>query len=294
MSILATILSVILGLAINECSDLSPWAAEKVVRWSARLRYGDHERAAIRAEELAALIKERPGNLFKLITALCFAAAAIPAWTRRVAAALDLSTPVLSADGIVVLKRTAGLATVLATGAVVAMTALTDLSPTASTPPDSLAAAAAKYLSGLGDLRVAVGTYHASVDIPMAFPPMQMVITGFKATGSAQAIVRLGKTTKQDLRVSGNAVRLVIAPPTMTHAVLNLNDSYYVCSYGIRCPSGEVLRSPSVNQVAEEDIYERAEQDPALLSSAEASVRSVLTRRLEGYGFHTVDIEFRS
>ena len=63
----------------------SPWAARKLVRWSAHLRYTDPERASVRAEELAALIEKRPGNLFKLITATLFAVTAIRvAATRRV------------------------------------------------------------------------------------------------------------------------------------------------------------------------------------------------------------------
>jgi hypothetical protein len=72
------ILSVLLGLAVNECCEVSPWAAKKIARWSARLRYDDPERAEIRSEELVALIEDRPGKLLKLITALCFAAAADP------------------------------------------------------------------------------------------------------------------------------------------------------------------------------------------------------------------------
>ena len=83
MTILAIIWGILSGLAINEFSDLSPWAARKIVRWSARVRYTDPGRAKARSEELAALIDARPGKLFKLITALCFAAAAIRAWTAR-------------------------------------------------------------------------------------------------------------------------------------------------------------------------------------------------------------------
>lgn len=72
------LMSVALGLAVNECCDVSPWLAGKVVRWSARRRYaGDPARAAIRAEELTALLDARPGKLFKLTTALGFAGSAI-------------------------------------------------------------------------------------------------------------------------------------------------------------------------------------------------------------------------
>ncbi|MGH3803278.1 MAG: hypothetical protein ACRDTD_24735, partial [Pseudonocardiaceae bacterium] len=49
----------------------SPWLAQKLVRWAARVRY------PTRVEELSALIAERPGKLFKLVTASGFACAAL-------------------------------------------------------------------------------------------------------------------------------------------------------------------------------------------------------------------------
>jgi hypothetical protein len=67
---------IFIGLAVNECCDVSPWAARKVVRWSAHRRYPP-SRAAVRAEELAAYVDDCPGNVLKLITALCFATVAI-------------------------------------------------------------------------------------------------------------------------------------------------------------------------------------------------------------------------
>jgi hypothetical protein len=66
--------AVILGLLVNEATDLCPWVAARLVRWAARLRYLDApERAAIRSEELARLVHDRPGKLIKLFTALGFA-----------------------------------------------------------------------------------------------------------------------------------------------------------------------------------------------------------------------------
>lgn len=62
---------VVLGLVINECGELSPWLARKLIRWAARVRY------PTRVEELTALIAERPGKLFKLVTASGFACAAL-------------------------------------------------------------------------------------------------------------------------------------------------------------------------------------------------------------------------
>ncbi len=61
----------------NELCDFSPWCARKLVRWSAFRRYANPGRAEMRAEELAAVIDARPGNLLKLITAAGFAAAAV-------------------------------------------------------------------------------------------------------------------------------------------------------------------------------------------------------------------------
>ncbi len=77
MSAGEVLFAVVSGLAVNECCDISPWAARKLVVWSARHRYYDQARADTRAEELTRLIDDRPGKLFKLITALGFAAAAI-------------------------------------------------------------------------------------------------------------------------------------------------------------------------------------------------------------------------
>lgn len=107
MSALAVIISVILGLIVNECTAVSPWAAQKIVRWSARLRYDDPKRAEIRGEELAALIKMRPGNLFKLITALCFVATALRVWIIRAATGVFTSVPTISTDGTAILKKVA-------------------------------------------------------------------------------------------------------------------------------------------------------------------------------------------
>ncbi|MGA8520773.1 MAG: hypothetical protein WB735_22150, partial [Pseudonocardiaceae bacterium] len=67
----------------NECCDVSSWAARKLICWSAHRHYAPPSRAEVRAEELAAYIDDCPGKLFKLITALAFAGAAIV--TRKVA-----------------------------------------------------------------------------------------------------------------------------------------------------------------------------------------------------------------
>jgi RNA polymerase sigma factor (sigma-70 family) len=69
------ILGILTSLIAGEISGVSPWCAKKLARWSALRRYAENpERAAIRAEELAALIESRPGNILKLLTALGFAA----------------------------------------------------------------------------------------------------------------------------------------------------------------------------------------------------------------------------
>jgi hypothetical protein len=58
------LLGIVAGLLTNELCDFSPWCARKIVRWSAFRRYADPGRAEMRADELAAVINDRPGNLF--------------------------------------------------------------------------------------------------------------------------------------------------------------------------------------------------------------------------------------
>ena len=80
------LLGIVTGLLANELFEFSPWCARKLVRWSAFRRYTDPDRAEMRAEELTALINDRPGKLFKLITAVCFAADAVIVCSRRAVA----------------------------------------------------------------------------------------------------------------------------------------------------------------------------------------------------------------
>ncbi|HLM89533.1 MAG TPA: hypothetical protein VK284_10990 [Streptosporangiaceae bacterium] len=79
----ALIFSIVLGLFVNECCEVSPWLADKLVRRSARLRYEDPARSEERAEELAAYIKDRPGKIFKLLSALHFLGVALACRARR-------------------------------------------------------------------------------------------------------------------------------------------------------------------------------------------------------------------
>jgi hypothetical protein len=80
------LLGIVSGLLANELCEFSPWCARKLVRWSAFRRYANPGRAEMRAEELAAVIDARPGNLFKLITAAGFAATAVVLSARRAVA----------------------------------------------------------------------------------------------------------------------------------------------------------------------------------------------------------------
>jgi mycothiol system anti-sigma-R factor len=82
--VIADILIAAAGILLaNEACELSPWCARKLVHWSACRRYTDPARAEARAEELAALINERPGNILKLVTASCFASGAVVTVSRR-------------------------------------------------------------------------------------------------------------------------------------------------------------------------------------------------------------------
>jgi hypothetical protein len=77
------LLAIVGGLIANELCEFSPWCARKLVRWSAFRRYTDPGRAEMRAEELTAVIDDRPGNLFKLITAVSFAVGAVGKYRYR-------------------------------------------------------------------------------------------------------------------------------------------------------------------------------------------------------------------
>lgn len=85
------LLALIIGLVGNECCDVSPWLARKLIRWSAHRHYAPPSHAELRAEELTAYINDCPGRLFKLLTALGFAAKAIV--TRKVSPGFAQPTP---------------------------------------------------------------------------------------------------------------------------------------------------------------------------------------------------------
>lgn len=84
--VISVVVSIVTGLLVNEFCEISPWCAHRLVRWAAFRRYADRGRAEMRAEEWLALINDRPGKLFKLITALSFAGAAAVDSGRRVIA----------------------------------------------------------------------------------------------------------------------------------------------------------------------------------------------------------------
>jgi hypothetical protein len=66
--------ALVVGLLGRLVLRVSPRVGVRLVRWAAGLRYrGDPERAALRAEELAGLVDDRPGRLLKLLTGLGFA-----------------------------------------------------------------------------------------------------------------------------------------------------------------------------------------------------------------------------
>ncbi|MEU6778573.1 hypothetical protein ABZ912_05170 [Nonomuraea angiospora] len=84
------VVMLIIGVLVAEGSEVAPWLAKRLVRWSAHIRHLDARRAEVRAEEWAAVIESRPGKLFKLITALLFTLQAGAAWGSRLPKWLQL------------------------------------------------------------------------------------------------------------------------------------------------------------------------------------------------------------
>jgi len=62
----------VVGLLVVESYQTTPWLADKLMRWSVRLRYADNpERGKVRGEELTSLLEDLP-TLFKFPTACGF------------------------------------------------------------------------------------------------------------------------------------------------------------------------------------------------------------------------------
>jgi hypothetical protein len=70
--IFLAVVTAVVGLLVMESYQTTPWLADRVIKWSVRLRYADSpERAQVRGEELIALLGDLP-TLFKLPTAGAF------------------------------------------------------------------------------------------------------------------------------------------------------------------------------------------------------------------------------
>ncbi|MGW5412470.1 hypothetical protein [Actinomadura geliboluensis] len=83
MTLLDFGLAVAAGILATECTDIAPWCAVRLARWAACRRYADDpERAALRAAELESVLVMRPTRILKLMTALAFAADAVPTSRR--------------------------------------------------------------------------------------------------------------------------------------------------------------------------------------------------------------------
>ena len=70
MSAKDVLLCVIIPLLIAELGPWCGWLAERLLKWGAALRYGDGDRAAVRAEEWSGHLCEIPGQLSKLVYSL--------------------------------------------------------------------------------------------------------------------------------------------------------------------------------------------------------------------------------
>ncbi len=105
MSTTEIIIGIVAGLVVNEFYDISPWAARKIVIWSARARYGRSPRAEVRAEEFAAVIDSRPGKLLKLVTALAFACGATAVRAHQIVLLLRLNIELTNRTADIALKR---------------------------------------------------------------------------------------------------------------------------------------------------------------------------------------------
>lgn len=127
------------GLLSNELFQLSGWVAQKLVHWSARLIYEDPERSNIRAEELARLIEDRPGQLLKLIAAFVWVLVAVKVWAARAVSGMRIADISASGTAAARVTTTASLITVMATAAAAASFFVARPQPTIAPSSASLA-----------------------------------------------------------------------------------------------------------------------------------------------------------
>ena len=114
---------VLVLLVANEVGGWTEWLARRLVRWSARVRYASSPYWSDMAEEWERVVIDRPGQVLKLLTAACFALAAIRAWLSRLPAQPAVGSLGLAAAayaGTVTLAST-----ITATAALTLYTALT-------------------------------------------------------------------------------------------------------------------------------------------------------------------------
>lgn len=107
MTLRAIIISFLIALVANEVTGFSPWAARRLVAWAAKRTHGSTDAASVRAEEWAALVDARPGNLFKLFTAFSFVLGAVAQSSRNTATRAVAQGGVLLADLIALPFRSA-------------------------------------------------------------------------------------------------------------------------------------------------------------------------------------------
>jgi outer membrane protein OmpA-like peptidoglycan-associated protein len=139
---------VLVLLVANEIGGWTEWLARRLVRWSARVRYASSPYWSDMAEEWERVVIDRPDQVLKLLTAACFALAAI-----RVRLSRLLAQP---AVGSLRLVATAYAGTVTLATTITATAALT-LYSALTLPGASPALPAASPLSGASVMFTNVG-----------------------------------------------------------------------------------------------------------------------------------------
>src|SRR5215471_4594578 len=79
----------VVGLVTNEIFEWSSWLAMKVVRPAARMWSADQSVSDVYAEEWQAVVRDRPGKILKLVSALTFLGAGLGLASARVGARLS-------------------------------------------------------------------------------------------------------------------------------------------------------------------------------------------------------------
>lgn len=156
-------------------------------------------------------------------------------------------------------------------------------------------------LSDLSEYHAAQGRYQVTVDLEKDTPWVPGIVQGerttYLATGTVDGLVDFRDLGDDAVRVDGDAVTMVLPPPHLGEAVVDLDESRVVARDRglVDRITGAFSDSPTsereVARLAEEDLA-RAAARSDLERRAQDNTRTLLTGLARSFGFTDVTVRF--